>query len=109
MVVGIVIGSGVFFKTEKIIAITNGNLSLGILAWLLGGLIMLICAYAFSILASHHENVNGLVDYAEVATGKSYAYYVGWFMCLWFSQIEIASHFMNKSLLFHKSVLNIRS
>ena len=39
MVVGIVIGSGVFFKAEKVLTATGGNLSLGILAWLLGGLV----------------------------------------------------------------------
>ena len=37
MVVGIVIGSGVFFKAEKVLTATGGNLSLGIIARLLGG------------------------------------------------------------------------
>ena len=37
MVVGIVIGSGVFFKAEKILNATGGDLPLGILAWLIGG------------------------------------------------------------------------
>ena len=32
MVIGIVIGSGVFFKAEKVLNATGGNLSLGILA-----------------------------------------------------------------------------
>ena len=44
MVVGIVIGSGVFFKAEKILNATGGNLPLGILAWVIGGLIMVSCA-----------------------------------------------------------------
>ena len=41
MVVGIVIGSGVFFKAEKILTATGGNLPLGILAWVIGGFIMI--------------------------------------------------------------------
>ena len=41
MVVGIVIGSGVFFKAEKILNATQGNLGLGILAWIIGGIIMI--------------------------------------------------------------------
>ena len=49
MVVGIVVGSGVFFKAEKILTETGGNLPLGILAWLIGGVIM-----------THGDN-NGLV------------------------------------------------
>ncbi len=80
MVVGIVIGSGVFFKAEKILTATGGNLPLGILAWIMGGAIMIICAYTFSIMATKYEYVNGIVDYAEVTIGKKYAYYVGWFM-----------------------------
>ncbi len=80
MVIGIVIGSGVFFKAEKVLVATNGNLLLGVFAWIVGGIIMLVCAYVFSILATRYEKVNGIVDYAEAAAGKTYGYYVGWFM-----------------------------
>ena len=79
MVVGIVIGSGVFFKAEKVLTATGGDLPLGILAWALGGIIMIICAYTFSIMANQYRNVNGLVDYAEATVGSRYAYYVAWF------------------------------
>lgn len=80
MVVGIVIGSGVFFKAELILNKTGGNLPLGILAWLIGGLVMVICAYVFAIMATKYEFVNGVVDYAEVMIGKRYAYYTGWYL-----------------------------
>ncbi len=80
MVVGIVIGSGVFFKAQTILEKTNGNMPLGILAWALGGAIMIICVLAFSNMAQEYEHVNGIVDYAEATCGKRYAYYVGWFM-----------------------------
>lgn len=80
MVVGIVMGSGVFFKAEKILSATGGNLPLGILAWAIGGLIMVACAYVFSVMAGKYSYVNGVVDYAEVALGKKYGYMVGWFM-----------------------------
>ena len=80
MVVGIVVGSGVFFKAEAILKVTGGNLKLGILAWIIGGIIMIICAYTFSIMATKYEKVNGVVDYAEAAVGEKYAYLVGWFL-----------------------------
>ncbi len=80
MVVGIVIGSGVFFKAEKVLTATNGNLPLGILAWLLGGLIMMVCAYSFATLATRYKGVNGVVDYAESVVGKPYAYIISWFV-----------------------------
>lgn len=82
MVVGIVIGSGVFFKAEKVLAATGGNMPLGIIAWGLVGLIMIICAYAFATMAARHEKVSGVVDYAEVAVGRRYGYFVGWFMAV---------------------------
>ncbi|MBE7719220.1 MAG: APC family permease [Lacrimispora celerecrescens] len=82
MVVGIVIGSGVFFKAEKILTATGGNLKEGILAWVIGGIIMISCAYTFSVMATKYQYINGVVDYAEAAMGKTYAYYVGWFMAV---------------------------
>ena len=69
MVIGIVVGSGVFFKAEAILNYTGGNLKLGILAWVIGGVVMIIAAYTFSILATKYERVNGVVDYAEAAVG----------------------------------------
>ena len=80
MVVGIVIGSGVFFKAEAVLKATGGNMPLGIAAWLIVGLIMIICSYSFAIMATKYEKVNGVVDYAEVGVGGKYGYYVGWFM-----------------------------
>ena len=80
MVVGIVIGSGVFFKAEAILNKTGGDLPLGILAWIIGGLIMIACSCAFAVMATKYEYVNGVVDYADVTVGKKYGYFVGWFM-----------------------------
>lgn len=80
MVVGIVIGSGVFFKAQDILGKTSGNLIASILSWIVGGLIMMVCAVTFSFMATKYEKVNGIVDYAEATLGKGYAYYVGWFI-----------------------------
>ena len=80
MVVGIVIGSGVFFKAEAVLKNTGGNMPLGILAWLIVGAIMIVCSYVFATMATRYEKVNGLVDYAEATVGRRYAYLIGWFM-----------------------------
>lgn len=80
MVVGIVIGSGVFFKAEVVLSATGGNLPLGILAWGIGAAIMIICAYTFSVMATRYERVNGAVDYAEATVGSKYSYFLGWFL-----------------------------
>ena len=80
MVIGIVIGSGVFFKAEVMLGVTNGNLPTALGAWLLGGIVMVISAYTFAVMGTKFENVNGVVDYSEALVGKKYAYFVGWFM-----------------------------
>ena len=79
MVVGIVIGSGVFFKAQTILERTGGDMPLGILAWCIGGAIMLVCLLTFSFMGQKYERVNGLMDYAEATVGSRYGYYVGWF------------------------------
>ena len=80
MVVGIVIGSGVFFKAQDILNHTKGNLLFGILAWAIGGIVMVICAFNFANFATKYSKVNGVVDYAEAAVGEKYGYMMGWFV-----------------------------
>ncbi len=80
MVVGIVIGSGVFFKAQDILKKTGGDMPLGILAWIVGGAIMLVCLLTFSFMGQKYERVNGVVDYAEATVGPKYGYIMGWFV-----------------------------
>ena len=80
MVVGIVIGSGVFFKAQDILNYTGGNIIFGIAAWLIGGVVMIICAFNFANFATQYLKVNGIVDYAEAIVGEKYAYMTGWFI-----------------------------
>ena len=79
MVVGIVIGSGVFFKAQNILQTTSGNMVIGVWAWIIGGVIMLCCITAFAVLATKYEKVNGLVDYGEATVGPKYGYALAWF------------------------------
>ena len=80
LVVGTVIGSGIFFKAEAVLTKTGGNLSVGILAFIIMGVVMIISACTFGIVAQSHEGVEGLVGFAKASCGKTYSYYVGWFM-----------------------------
>ncbi len=80
MVVGTVIGSGVFFKAQNVLVATGGNMPLGIVAWAITGLLMIICSAQFAVMATKYEKVSGVVDYAEATCGKSYAYFMAWFM-----------------------------
>ena len=82
MVVGTVIGSGIFFKAEAVLKGTGGNLGIGILAFVIMGIVMIISACTFGIVAQSHEGVDGLVGFAKASSGKTYSYYVGWFMAV---------------------------
>ena len=82
MVVGIVIGSGVFFKAQDILTRLQGNMPLGILAWIIGGLVIVSCATTFAVMASKYEHCGGPVDYAEATCGKTYAYIMSWFLAI---------------------------
>lgn len=80
MVVGIVIGSGIFFKAQTILIKTGGDLFIGTISWAIGGAIMLVCLMTFSFMSQKYEKVNGMVDYAEATVGPRYGYYMGWFI-----------------------------
>lgn len=82
LVAGIVIGSGVFFKATPVFNNNGGDMLKSILTVLVVGILMTTCAYTFSILASKHSKVNGLVDYAEGECGRGLAYTVGWFISI---------------------------
>lgn len=80
MVVGIIIGSGVFFKTGAVLEATSGDLSKGILAWIIGGVIMILSVSAFSILTQMGHKSGGVVEYMEYSCGKKPAYYLGFYI-----------------------------
>lgn len=79
MVVGVVIGSGVFFKADDVLKMTNGNLIVALGAWGIGAFAMIFGALVFAEFAQRIEKSNGIVDYSEMAYGKKFGYLVGWF------------------------------
>lgn len=91
MVIGIVIGSGVFFKAVKVLNLTGGNMGQSLLVIGIVGLIMIACSCAFAALGTKYVKCNGIVDYAEATSGKKYAYYVAWFMSTMYYPIIAAT------------------
>ena len=80
MVVGSVIGSGVFFKTESLINVAEGNALTGLAAWGIGGACMLFCLLTFVSVTKYCNGEKSMVDISENLVGKTYSYYIGWFM-----------------------------
>ncbi len=82
MVVGIVIGSGVFFKAEAVLAATGGDIRVGAAAWALAGAVMLTSAGAFAVVAARQGGAGGAADYAAAMVSPRYGYWVGWFLAV---------------------------
>ena len=65
MVIGIVIGSGVFLKAGGVLKLSGGDLKLSLLAWLIGGIIMIASGFCFAVFATKITKFNGVVDYVD--------------------------------------------
>lgn len=78
MVVGIVIGSGVFLKAGGVLSLSGGDLKISLLAWLVGGLIMVASGFCFAVFASKIQKYNGVIDYIETVTNKKVGYALAW-------------------------------
>ena len=76
-VIGIVIGSGVFFKAA-IIYKTTGNVSLGMIAWVLGGIITICAGLTVAELAAAIPETGGMIVWIERAYGRPFSYLLGW-------------------------------
>jgi len=81
-VVGFIVGTGIFFLPGSILYAVNGDVLMGVAAWVIGGLMIAPCVYMFSIFASKYEKVHGFVDYSEVIVGRNYGYLAGWFFAV---------------------------
>jgi len=82
IVVGFVVGTGIFWRPGRVLYESDGDMWMGVLAWVVGGIMVATCVYMFSILAAKYEKVHGMVDYAEAIVGKKYGYLAGWFFAI---------------------------
>lgn len=79
MIVGIVIGSGIFFKSDNVLIATNGNIFLGILVFIFAAFSIVFGSLSISMLASRTDTAGGIISYSEKFFNKSIACAYGWF------------------------------
>lgn len=79
MIVGIVIGSGIFFKADDILLMTNGNVMIGCLILMLGAIGIIFGGLTIAEWAKVTDNAGGLISYGEKAFGRKFAFLIGWF------------------------------
>ncbi|MGO1043967.1 APC family permease [Clostridioides difficile] len=83
-VVGMVIGSGVFFKPQAIYATTNGAPGLGIIAWLLGGFITITAGLTATEISAAIPKTGGMMIYIEEIYGEKLGFLTGWMQTVLF-------------------------
>ena len=79
MIVGIVIGSGIFFKSDNILVATGGSIALGVLVFCIAAIAIIFGSLTISQLASRSSQSGGIIAYAEENYNKSLACAFGWF------------------------------
>lgn len=79
MIVGIVIGSGIFFRSDNILIATGGSISLGILVFCLAAVSIIFGSLTISELATRSTKTGGIIAYAEDTCNNYVACAFGWF------------------------------
>ena len=84
IVVGCVIGSGVFFKPQAIYTATGGAPGLGMIAWIITGLASIAAALTFAEVAIMIPKTGGMVAYLEEIYNPVVGFLAGWVQTILF-------------------------
>jgi amino acid transporter len=77
IIVGIVIGAGIF-KTPSLVAANTANELMFLLAWLLGGIISFIGALCYAELATTYPHAGGEYHFLNRSFGRDIAFLFAW-------------------------------
>lgn len=90
MIVGVVIGSGIFFKSDNILIATNGSIFLGVLAFCIAAISIIFGSLTVAELAARNDKAGGIISYAEDAYNGGVACAFGWFQAFLYYPTLIA-------------------
>lgn len=77
LIIGIVIGAGIF-ETPALVAANAGSEMMLLLTWLAGGVISIVGALCYGELATTYPSVGGVYDYLKRAFGHNVAFLFAW-------------------------------
>lgn len=77
LVVGMIIGSGIFLKPSVVLR-DAGTPVMALIAWVLGGVITLASALSVAEIASNIPRAGGLYTYLEELYGERWGFLLGW-------------------------------
>ncbi len=92
VVVGCVIGAGVFFKPYAIYQATGGAPGMGMLAWIVGGLVSLFGALTFAEVAVLIPKTGGMVTYLSEVYDPKLGFLAGWMQVVIFYPAFLAGY-----------------
>ncbi|MGH7525782.1 MAG: APC family permease, partial [Gemmatimonadales bacterium] len=78
IVIGSVIGSGIFIVPGAVLRQSGGSVGLALLVWLAGGVLSLLGALTYAELGSMRPQAGGLYVYIRDAFGRFPAFLFGW-------------------------------
>lgn len=78
LVIGQVIGSGIFFKVDDVLTATSGNSFAGLLGFIIVGVSVVFAAASMANYAELLPKDGGILNYVEFRFGKKTAAFVGW-------------------------------
>ena len=90
MIAGIVIGSGIFFKTDDILLATGGNVLHGVILLVVGAMGIIFGGLVVAQYAKETSEAGGLISYTEKAWGKTVGYLAGWFQTIFYFPALVA-------------------
>ena len=82
IVIGSVIGSGIFIVPGAVLRQSGGSVGLALVVWLAGGLLSLLGALTYAELGAMHPKAGGLYVYIRDAFGRFAAFLFGWTLFL---------------------------
>jgi APA family basic amino acid/polyamine antiporter len=78
IVIGTVIGSGIFIVPGAVLRQSGGSVGLALLVWLIGGVLSLLGGLTYAELGAMHPKTGGLYVYIRDAFGPFPAFLFGW-------------------------------
>ncbi len=82
LVVGVVIGSGIFIVPSTVLAQVEGDVGIALIVWLIGGMLSLLGALTYGELAAARPASGGLYVFLRDAFGPGVAFLFGWTLFL---------------------------
>lgn len=89
LVIGSVVGIGIFLKSGRIFTAVENSGGLAVLAWAIGGLISVAAALTIAEIGSQVKGSGGLSAMMRLGTGRLFGFLTGWFQMFYIAGMVV--------------------